>query len=82
MSGTGTAARTEYEFRRLLLPRSTSRTAAVRLLTEHAEYGCWELARLRLQPDGSRDVLLRRTILRWRRDRGDGMASGRSGPPR
>lgn len=64
-----TAGRTEYEFRRLVLPRSTSRNAAVRLLTEQAEYGSWELARLRLQPDGSRDVLLRRTILRWRADR-------------
>jgi hypothetical protein len=65
----GSAARTEYEFRRLILPRTTSRTAAVRLLTDQAEYGSWELARLRLAPDGSRDVLLRRTILRWRRDR-------------
>jgi Family of unknown function (DUF5703) len=65
----GPSARTEYEFRRLVLPRTTSRTAAVRMLTEQAEYGHWELARLRLQPDGSRDVLLRRTILRWRPDR-------------
>ncbi len=61
-------ARTEYEFRRMLLPRTTSRTAAVRLLTDQAEYGSWELARLRVRPDGSRDVLLRRTILRWRPD--------------
>lgn len=61
------AAHTDYEFRRLHLPRTTSRTAAVRLLTDQAEYGSWELARLRLRPDGSRDVLLRRTILRWRR---------------
>lgn len=69
---TSGAASTEYEFRHLVLPRSTSRTAAVRLLTDQAEYGCWELARLRRRPDGSRDVLLRRTIMRWRRDRPGG----------
>jgi hypothetical protein len=65
-AGERAAARTEYEFRRLTLPRGVTRTAAQRLLTDQAEYGHWELARLRLSPDGSRDVLLRRTILRWR----------------
>ncbi|NDL55981.1 DUF5703 family protein [Phytoactinopolyspora mesophila] len=58
---------TEYEFRHLVLPRDTSRGAARRLLTEHAEYGRWELARLRRFPDGSRKVTLRRKILRVRR---------------
>jgi hypothetical protein len=29
-------------------------------LTLHAEYGEWELDRLRLYPDGSRRVILRR----------------------
>ena len=42
---------TEYEFHDLLLPRGTSRGAARRLLTDHAEYGRWELARLRMFPD-------------------------------
>jgi len=54
----------EYEFRRMRLPRETSRGAARRLLTEHAEYGHWELARLRLAPDGTRTVTLRRRIIR------------------
>ncbi|HEX6578659.1 MAG TPA: DUF5703 family protein [Jiangellaceae bacterium] len=48
----------------MLLPRGTSRGAAQRLLTDHAEYGHWELARLRLYPDGTRKVTLRRRILR------------------
>jgi len=55
---------TEYETREVVLPRGTSRGAAVRLLTEHAEYGGWELARLLLLPDGTRRVWLRRRIIR------------------
>lgn len=55
---------TEYEYRQLWLPRGMSRTDASRLLTDHAEYGSWELARLRLLPDGSRRVVLRRRIIR------------------
>ncbi|MGH8969408.1 MAG: DUF5703 family protein [Actinomycetes bacterium] len=54
----------EYEYQQLYLPRGTSRGAATRLLTEHAEYGHWELARLRLFPDGSRRVVLRRKVIR------------------
>lgn len=54
----------EFEFHDLLLPRGTSRGVARRLLTDHAEYGHWELARLRLYPDGTRKVTLRRRILR------------------
>jgi Family of unknown function (DUF5703) len=56
----------EYEFQRLSLPRTVSRSAVRRLLTDHAEYGGWELARLRLFPDGSRKVELRRRIIRVR----------------
>jgi hypothetical protein len=56
----------EYEYQRLWLPRGTSRKAAQRLLTEAAEYGHWELDRLRLFPDGSRRVVLRRRIMRVR----------------
>ena len=58
----------DYEFRRFTLPRGTSRNAAWRLLTEYAEYGHWELERLRLYPDGTRHVRLRRAIIRQRRD--------------
>jgi hypothetical protein len=54
----------DYEYRRLMLPRSTGRSAAQRLLTEAAEHGHWELDRLRLFPDGTRRVVLRRRILR------------------
>jgi len=54
----------EYEYRRLVLPRGTGRNAAQRLLTEAAEREHWELDRLRLFPDGRRNVVLRRRILR------------------
>ena len=57
----------EYEFQRFRLPRTVSRAAVRRLLTERAEYGGWELARLRLYADGSRKVELRRRIIRVRR---------------
>jgi Family of unknown function (DUF5703) len=48
----------------LYLPRGTSRDAARRILTDHAEYGDWELARLRKFADGSRKATLRRRIIR------------------
>ncbi|MTE18332.1 hypothetical protein F0L17_04140 [Streptomyces sp. TRM43335] len=54
----------EYEFRDVHVPRGVSRKAATRLLTDHAEYGHWELDRLRLNSDGSRQVRLRRRIIR------------------
>jgi hypothetical protein len=55
---------TTYEFRTLYLPRGTSRSAAHRILTDEAEYGHWELDRLRLFADGSRRVRLRRRVIR------------------
>jgi hypothetical protein len=54
----------EYEFRRLSLPRTLPRATVRRLLTDHAEYGGWELDRLRMFPDGSRRIILRRKIIR------------------
>ncbi|GAA2507806.1 DUF5703 family protein [Streptomyces thermolineatus] len=54
----------EYEFQDLYVPRGVSRNATRRLLTDHAEYGHWELDRLRLYPDGSRRVRLKRRIIR------------------
>lgn len=54
----------EYEFQDVYVPRGVSRNATRRLLTDHAEYGHWELDRLRLYPDGSRKVRLRRRIIR------------------
>ncbi|CAO5239532.1 DUF5703 family protein [Frankia sp. AgKG'84/4] len=50
----------ELEYQNLYLPPSTDRRAAVQILTMHAEFGDWELDRLRLFPDGSRRVVLRR----------------------
>jgi len=57
----------EYEFDRFWLPRTQSRTTVCRLLTDRAEYGGWELDRLRLFSDGTRRVVLRRRIIRMRR---------------
>jgi hypothetical protein len=54
----------DYAYMVVHLPRGTSREAARRILTDHAEYGEWELARLRLFADGSRKVTLRRRIIR------------------
>ncbi|HLI40226.1 MAG TPA: DUF5703 family protein [Streptosporangiaceae bacterium] len=54
----------EYAYLVVYLPRGTSRDAARQVLTEHAEYGDWELSRLRLNADGSRKATLRRRIIR------------------
>ena len=54
----------EYVYMVVHLSRGTSREAARRILTDHAEYGEWELARLRLYADGSRKATLRRRIIR------------------
>jgi len=56
----------EYEFERLTLSRDFSRNFVTRLLVDRAEHGGWELDRLRLFPDGSRKVVLRRKIIRQR----------------
>lgn len=63
---TSTAPR-HYEYRVLTLPRSTSRAEAKALLTEQAEYGRWELARVVCYWGGARKVTLRRRILRVQR---------------
>jgi hypothetical protein len=57
----------EYAYLVVHLPRGTSRDArdaARRILTDHAEYGDWELSRLSLSADGSRKATLRRRIIR------------------
>jgi len=59
-------AMVDYEYQRMDLPRGVNRHAAWRLLTDAAEYGRWELARLRVYPDGRRRVVLRRPIMRVR----------------
>jgi hypothetical protein len=55
-----------YEYQQVRMDRTVSRRAATRLLTEHAEYGHWELARVRVYPDGSRRAWLRRRIIKAR----------------
>jgi hypothetical protein len=50
----------DWEYRPVQLPGDVSRmTAAVRLAIQ-AEFGGWELARVRLYPGGVRKVVLRR----------------------
>lgn len=54
----------EFETWRLDFSRHASRHEVRRALTEHAEYGRWELWRVRRYPDGSRRVWLRRPVVR------------------
>ena len=54
----------EYQVERVRLGRHLSRSAVRQLLTEQAEYGGWELTRLRRYRDGTRDVWIRRKIIR------------------
>ncbi|GII52387.1 hypothetical protein Pth03_07760 [Planotetraspora thailandica] len=54
----------DYSYMDIYLPRGTSRELARQTLTEHAQHGSWELDRLRLYPDGSRRVRLRRKVIR------------------
>ena len=54
----------EYEFDKLVISSDHSRNAVTRMLVERAEHGGWELDRLRLAPDGTRRVQLRRRIIR------------------
>ena len=54
----------DYSYLVLYLPRGTTRDVARRILTDHAEYGRWELARVALNADGSRKATLRRQIIR------------------
>lgn len=54
----------EWSYLVVYLPRGTPRDEARRILTDHAEYGQWELARMLLNADGSRKATLRRQIIR------------------
>jgi hypothetical protein len=56
----------DYSYLVLHLPRGMSRDAYRRILTDHAEYGRWELARVRVYADGSRKATLRRQVIRPR----------------
>ena len=58
----------EWEFEQVVLDRDLSRSAVTRLLVERAEYGGWELDRVRIGNDGKRRIVLRRKIIRQRRE--------------
>jgi hypothetical protein len=62
----GRAQMIEYEFWNLVIPRTQSRQAVCRLLTDAAEYHGWELERLRKDGTGERTIVLRRKIMRMR----------------
>lgn len=57
----------EYEYRVLTFDRQQSRSEVRQALTDHAEYGHWELARTRLYVGGRRKVWIRRKIIRVQR---------------
>ena len=57
----------EWEFDKLILSREFSRNVVTKLLVERAEHGGWELDRVRISPDGTRRVILRRKIIRQHR---------------
>ncbi|MDF8265891.1 DUF5703 family protein [Luteipulveratus flavus] len=57
----------QYEYRVLTFPRAATRAEVRQELTDHAEYGHWELARTRLYIGGKRRVWLRRKIIRVQR---------------
>ena len=61
------ASEPDVEYRLITMPRATTRAEARRALTDHAEYGRWELARVQLEYGGVRRVWLRRRIIRVHR---------------
>ena len=68
MSHTATSRRpqVDYEVTKVRFDHTWSKNAVRKLLTEHAEYGGWELERLRRYRDGSREVWIRRKIIKVR----------------
>ena len=50
----------EYEYQPLRLPPGTDRVSVQVQLSVQAEFGGWELTKLRLLNDGTRQVTLRR----------------------
>ncbi len=57
----------EYEYRVVTFARDTKGGDVRRALTEQAEYGHWELWRMRLYWGGARRAWLRRKIIRVQR---------------
>ncbi|MGB3187092.1 MAG: DUF5703 family protein [Ornithinimicrobium sp.] len=57
----------EYEYRTVVFTGQDSRSQVRAVLTEQAEYGRWELFRVRVYWGGRRKAWLRRRIIRVRR---------------
>ena len=55
---------TRYEWRVVDIPASVSRAEARAMLTEHAEFGAWELVRTIVFMGGARRVWLRKRTMR------------------
>jgi hypothetical protein len=64
--GLAPARGVEWEFEKLVFDRDFSRSVVAKVLIERAEHGGWELDRVRITPDGTRRVVLRRKINRMR----------------
>jgi hypothetical protein len=63
-----TAPRASHlETRTVVIPAPVSRAEAREMLTDEAEYGKWELARVLLYRGGARRVWLRRRAMKVRR---------------
>ena len=54
----------EWQYDRVTFTREFPRGVVTKLLVERAEHGGWELDRVRIGPDGTRRVILRRKIIR------------------
>ena len=52
----------DYEYRAVSIPAHADRNATREMLTIHAEYGDWELAKHQIWPDGRRQVTVRRRL--------------------
>ncbi|GAB7038920.1 MULTISPECIES: DUF5703 family protein [Catenuloplanes] len=52
----------DYEYAPLRLPANVDRMTATAQLAIQAEFSGWELARVRLYRDGTRQVMLRRRV--------------------
>jgi hypothetical protein len=57
----------EWEFEKVSFSKEYPRSVVTKLLVERAEHGGWELDRVRIGPDGTRRVILRRKIIRQAR---------------
>jgi protein involved in temperature-dependent protein secretion len=53
----------DYEYAPLRIPANVDRRTATAQLAIQAEFSGWELARVRLFRDGTRQVMLRRRVL-------------------